>query len=669
MAQFQGRLTDEWGDTAGAPALAGLLRPPGHALGIPDSSDRSFWAGIDPATSAALVDRARREHGTPWPVALAGDYARYFLDGNREIYQDQVFARQDRLAATACATAVTGDPDLLRETLDGVILMCEQSTWCWPAHDDTRERHGSVLPTLTSPYLDLGAGEVVALLAWVDALVGPQLERAYPGVRARVRLEARQRVLTPFLERRDWWWLGITRPPINWSPWIHGNVLTAALQLVDEPLVRARIVASVIEGIDRYLTWLPDDGAVDEGSAYWWQGAGRMMEALERLQVATGGALDATGVPVLRDLVAFPVRMQFGRGWCVNFADAPARPAPASPWRTLFHWGRVLGDASATGLARAHRTPAEGVAPVEAGLARVVPALADVEWSRAAPDQGDGGAPPEHTWLPSIEVAVDRQRGASRTGLTVAAKGGSNDESHNHDDVGSFIVASRGAPVLIDLGQPTYTAQTFGPDRYGIWVMRSEWHNLPVVRGTQQLDGKQFRARETVRVDSPGIHGLQMDLAAAYPRTDLRHWIRRVVLEEPPDIRDGPGDRERGARVVVTDSWQFDRVPPVDGPPLEFHLITAHTVELHPEAGYLDLVPDADMPGSTRTSDPATAHVRPDARVRWESGAATARVEERRTADRLLAAVWGPVVRRIVLTPADGESSSGSFGITIGAPQ
>lgn len=179
----------------------------------------------------------------------------------------------------------------LAEVLDGVWLICEQTSWCWPAHDDAFRERGSVLPTVTAPYLDLGAGEAVALLTWVDQLLGARLEARYPGIRSRIRHEARVRVFQPFTERRDWHWLGLDGDVHNWNPWIHGNVITAALRLLDDPTEadeRARIVALAIEGIDRYVSVLPADGAIDEGYAYWWNGACRALEALDIVRHATG---------------------------------------------------------------------------------------------------------------------------------------------------------------------------------------------------------------------------------------------------------------------------------------------------------------------------------------------------------------------------------------------
>ena len=54
--------------------------------------------------------------------------------------------------------------------------------------------------------------------------------------------------------------------------------------------------------------------------------------------------------------------------------------------------------------------------------------------------------------------------------MFVAAKGGFNNESHNHNDVGTFSLYVNTIPVIIDAGVGTYTKQTFGKDRYTIWT-------------------------------------------------------------------------------------------------------------------------------------------------------------------------------------------------------
>ena len=210
--------------------------PPVDGLDIPDD----------------LRQRAEAERGRPWPMPLASGYARYFRDGDRVGYETAVRDRELRVSRAAVMAAVTGDDTWLDEAADGVTLLCEQSSWCWPAHDDTFRRYGAVVPTITDPFLDLGAGEVAGQLAWLDHLLGDRLDERIPGLRARIRHEVDRRVLTPFETRRDWHWLGLDGHVHNWNPWIHSNVLVAALQLVDDPARRAALVSLVVTGLDRY---------------------------------------------------------------------------------------------------------------------------------------------------------------------------------------------------------------------------------------------------------------------------------------------------------------------------------------------------------------------------------------------------------------------------------
>ncbi len=89
-----------------------------------------------------------------------------------------------------------------------------------------------------------------------------------------------------------------------------------------------------------------------------------------------------------------------------------------------------------------------------------------------------------------------RSSEGSAEGLYLAAQGGHNAESHNHNDVGNFIVYADGEPAIIDVGVETYTAKTFSAQRYEIWTMQSAYHNLPTVNGVMQGAGRQFEARD-----------------------------------------------------------------------------------------------------------------------------------------------------------------------------
>ena len=564
--RFAGPLTSAWRQS-GLADTAVPLAPPARCLPVPPADERHAWQPeqLDEATISALRECAEADLGSTWPVPLARSYARYFRDGDRDGYEQLVRARQSRLSRAAILAAVTLEAAWLDEVGDGVTLLCEQSSWCWPAHDDTLRRHGAVVPTVTDPFVDLGAGEVAAQLAWIDHLLGKQLDERIAGLRARIRYEVDRRVLTPFAARRDWHWLGLDGRAHNWNPWIHGNVLVAALCLVEDAQRRAELVGLVVEGLDRYLASLPSDGAIDEGYGYWWNGACRLLESLEVLDHATGGTFSTVvaDAGALRETVAFPHRMQIGGAWYLDFADCPARLLDRPPWDALHRAARRFGDRDAEAHAAAHRMPGAPVAHEDQGLGRLLRALTDQDWKAAHPAESPL---PRDVWFASTQVLLARGSAGSPRGLTLAVKGGHNAEHHNHNDVGSLVVALNGVPVLVDPGRPTYTAQTFGPDRYGIWTMQSSWHNVPEIRGSAQEYGLEYAARDVSAVIDESGSELTLDLAAAYPRDDVRHWRRTARL-----------DRAHG-RITIRDSWELNESK--DHTPSRVHLMAAGQVKL-----------------------------------------------------------------------------------------
>ncbi len=613
------RSATAWTDVVGAALIS-----PETALPVADARDRAVWGRIDPATRNAFLIAAEADRGDPWPQPLASAAARVHRDGDREQWQIPAFARQQRLTRAAVAAALTADDAWIDEVADGVVLLCEQSSWCWPAHDDTFEQHGAVLATVDDPYLDLGAGEAVGQLAWLDHLLGAALDVRYPGLRERIRREARLRVFEPFLRRRDWHWLGLDGDVHNWNPWIHGNVLVAALRLLDgedDAATRTAVIALAIEGLDRYVAVLPADGAIDEGYEYWWNGACRALEALDVLAHATAGRVDlAPAVPALRETVAFPHRVHLGGDWYLNLADGQARPVEHKPWHALHRAARRIGDADAAAHAATHRHPGLPLTHESEGLGRVLRALTDADW--AAASAGDPRSPlPREVWFASTEVLIARERAGTAAGLTLAVKGGHNGEHHNHNDVGGFLVASDGVPVVVDAGRPTYTKQTFGPRRYDIWTMQSAWHNVPQIAGHDQSPGATFAARDVAVEMTDAAGALSLDLAGAYDVTGLASWRRSARLDRR---------RGAGARVEIRDAWELTG----DDAGTALHLLVAGEVALED--------------GGARVQPLAGAAA---VRLRWPADVA-ATAEVRVLDDPMLTAVWGATLTRIRLDVA-----------------
>jgi len=136
---------------------------------------------------------------------------------------------------------------------------------------------------------------------------------------------------------------------------------------------------------------------------------------------------------------------------------------------------------------------------------------------------------PESVWMPDIQMMCSR----SNNGIFVASHGGHNGESHNHNDVGDFIVYVNGQPLLVDAGRGTYTGRTFSEERYKLWFNTSAYHNLPEVNGVPQKEGEQFTAKDVQYINNDKLASLSMNIVAAYPsEAQIKNWRRIVTLDK-----------------------------------------------------------------------------------------------------------------------------------------
>ncbi|MFJ1838776.1 heparinase [Streptomyces sp. NPDC088175] len=614
-----------------------LIGPAGR-VGVPDVTRRAVWDGVPGPVRGQVLTDAAEELGRPAPRLLASAWARTFRDGDRGAYEDAAWGLQERVSLLTLAAVLTGESAEAAESpgacphldaaIDGLMAFAEASTWCWAPHERFAAERGDLVPDPDDPCLDLGAAEVASLFAWADHVLGPHLDRRMPGLRRRLRREVEQRVLLPFERRRDWRWIGVDGGANNWNPWIHGAVLVAALLLCEDGPRRAHLVRLVVEGLDHYMVTLPDDGGIEEGIAYWWVGACRLLEILDLLADVGGPALDARRTALLGALLRYPQRMHLGDDWYVNVGDAPARLTADQPWQVPFRWGARLGQPETVAHALAGARRQRSAAPPRAGLGRALTALADERWCRAVTaDEPDTSAPwlTGESWLPRLQILVARETAGTADGLAVAVKGGHNGEHHNHLDVGSYWVAANGRPLVVDVGRPTYTARTFGPDRYAIWPFRSDWHNVPEP-GAGQQPGPAHRARE-VRVElAPGVAGMTAELSGAYPRSALTRWDRTVRL-----VR---SDGVTSPHVSVEERWEG----------------RTENVALHHV-----------LAGQVEYGDGWATVTAPDGNglvMRWDPRVAVASVVRKDLDDPILGRIWGDVLTRLTLT----VRSSGAQG-------
>jgi hypothetical protein len=599
-------------------ALEAVLLAPGAWRPYPKAGDSGGWGKVPEAVRTAQVRLAERSLGADWPAPKASAFLDFVRDGNRTRYEGVSFGRRVRLAEAVLAEAIEAKGRFIDEIVNGIWTICEESFWGVPAHVGAQKR-GAGLPDVTEPVVDLFAAETAMLLAWTDYLVGDALDRVSPLVRERVRLEIDRRVLGPCLDRDDFWWMGFGERSVNnWNPWIVSNWLAAALLVEKDPARRAASVHKALRCLDAFLASYPADGGCDEGPGYWDRAGGSLFDCLELLHGASGGKIDVFDRSLIKEIGRYIGRVHIAGPWAVNFADASAKPGGSAP--LIFRYGKAIGDPGLIGfgswLAREQGLGTRAVTGSFGVLGRTLPALFGLEEILGTEPQEPLA---RDAWFPGLQVMAARSFEGSAKGLYLAAKGGHNDESHNHNDVGGFVVYADGEPVLIDVGVETYTAKTFSGRRYEIWTMQSAFHNLPTVGGVMQKNGRAFQARD-VRYKADAARAvLELDIAAAYPpEAGIASWRRRLTLE-------------RGKRVVVEDAYDLEKAGPVEWSFMSWRR------------------PEADAPGRIALVPPdAEKGARPLTLV-YDGRVLEPKIETIAIEDGRLRAAWGDSVYRIVL--------------------
>jgi hypothetical protein len=316
--------------------------------------------------------------------------------------------------------------------------------------------------------------------------------------------------------------------------------------------------------------------------------------------------------------------------WYVNYADASAKVFLEG--HLVYRYGERIGDAAM--MAQGTYAATQSGQPWgRTSIGRELPALFDAPGLAAV--KGAEATPPlvREAWLDGIQVLCARERGGSTEGLYLSAKGGHNAESHNHNDVGSFVVAIDGHPVLIDVGVEEYIRKTFSQQRYEIWTMQSAYHNVPVVDGVGQSNGREFEARAVKGTVSDERAELELDIAGAYPaEAGIERWMRRVWL-----------DRAK-AEIGLDDEYALGREPKS----VALHLMCSGPV-------------DAGELGVLRCQSPTRPLL-----VTYPAEALSARVEEVPVEDSRLVPIWGERVYRVVLE-AKRPAREGGWTLTMSA--
>lgn len=458
-------------------------------------------------------------------------FALFAETGDRQGYDKIYFERRKRLTTLAIAAWLFPEREDYKTRLCDIIFsICNEYTWCLPAHLTNQ-------PEKPIPAIDLFAAETAFALTEILRLHESWLPSL---ICKRIQGEVFTRVINSFIDGSRYFdWEQATH---NWSSVCGGSVGIAALYLLEnEPAKLTAVLERVLPALECFLSGYHDDGVCMEGYGYWEYGFGYYVYFADLLKQRTLGKIDLLNCDKVKQIASFQQKAFLDGRNVVNFSDALATSG------VFMGLGHYL-HANMEGV---ELPPLELMKPfTEDHCGRWGPAIRNLVWFeedidtnaqpqfRALNESKGGTWSAGDYWLPDAQWLISRHVN-TQAGYVFAAKGGHNDEPHNHNDVGHFILYGGGQTWLADLGSGLYTADYFGEQRYQIPCNASFGHSVPIINGHYQSAGAKHRAAVTHLQLGERTNELELELAFAYEDDHLQSlrrcfkWHKTLKTEKP----------------------------------------------------------------------------------------------------------------------------------------
>ncbi len=454
----------------------------------------------------AITERAEKYLTTPPPQVKFSDIHLYVTTGNRTIFQAVHSNYEDRMETFFFMYYLTKDEKYITALADAIWNICDFEAWTIPAHvseNATLERRHT--------WLDLCSTIIGFRVAEILYFVGDKLPEL---VYRRAKNEVRVRVIESYRDYNDFWWM---RSENNWSAVCIGATLCAYLYAAEKEEIDAQI-PRMIETAKCYLKGFDDEGCCKEGYSYWSYGFSYFCLFASMLRDYTDGEIDMFKDEKVHAIALFQQNAAINEKETVAFSDCPVSFSPPA-WLTHF-LKHEYDDMETPGF----KESPEGTA-----------VLRYILWQD--PELADSKLSPKSFIFHDAQWFI--HRGA---GYTFACKAGANNEPHNHNDVGSFLISKNGKVTFCDPGTGEYTRQYFSAERYNILNTSSRGHSVPIINGEYQVTGSK---KSTIFAEAENKYVFSMENGYSIPT--LKQITRDVDC--------------RFDKAVLKDSYEFTEKP------------------------------------------------------------------------------------------------------------
>lgn len=422
----------------------------------------------------------------------------YHRTGSRQEFEfGYYFPRRNRLNACALLSLIYPDNEEYFDNLMNTIwAICNEYCWSLPNHNKNSEFEYNDI------FIDLFAAETGYALSEIRYLLGDRMSKL---MNERIHHEIDKRIIHSFIAHTYGW----EKADNNWAAVCGGSV--GCTFMYERPELFYEVKPRIDAAMKRFLDSYKEDGVCREGLSYWQYGFGFFTSYAQKLLEFSDGKINLFEDDHVKKIAQFPTIAFLDQGAAISFSDGPRQGEVGLGTMSILknHYGDLISV-----IPREYYVTHDHCGRWNLHINSIV--WFDPKMDFHALSQDAVYYMKESQWFVKKCAAYG-----------FAAKGGSNGEPHNHNDLGNFILCHGGHQILTDLGAGEYTRDYFGEKRYTILCNRSAGHSVPIVDGHEQSKGIEYSAKTEFDGEK-----LTIDITEAYPKNRVSGIIREFSFSD-----------------------------------------------------------------------------------------------------------------------------------------
>ena len=452
------------------------------------AKDKAFWATV---RESDVYARHR--------AAIKAEYDRYFQvppspHTAKEILENNDHGKHFRhlcqlQSAALMALIYPENEEYYNNLVDIVWTYCNEYTWAPLGHYNSY--YNCTPADYDAGLIDIFAASTGFSLAEIKQLFADRFPKLLTD---RITAEIRRHIIEPYLTRKFFW----EKHDNNWTAVCTGAV--GGTLMYEDPEAFLENQERLHASMECYLAPYGDDGMCVEGTAYWGFGFGFFATYAMLEKEFTNGKVDWFARPKVKAIGSYVQEMFLEPAVMATYGDCNQKEGY---WVGLHHM--------------MHAVYPDVVEPLPLNKATYC-TYTHFAFGLRSVVYYDPAAVCE-----SLEKRTYCRAGSSyftkRTPYYgFGVKGGNNGESHNHIDVGTFIIGRHNRQVICDFGYPgpgAHTGDYHGKDRYTNFNPSGFGHSIPYF-GTTNQSSRALEGVRTLTVYDEKTETVTLDMTHAY---------------------------------------------------------------------------------------------------------------------------------------------------------